>query len=111
MLNFGLEVSSEGRSALLTVRGDLDVQVAERVADELAKIESTEPELLVVDLSRLSFLDSSGMAVIAAAYGRAEKAGRRFAVVNPPPGVRRAFEMSRLDDVITVADELDAVYP
>jgi stage II sporulation protein AA (anti-sigma F factor antagonist) len=111
MLNFDLETSSEGKSALITVRGDFDLQVAESVAAELAEVESTGPELLVMDLSGLSFLDSSGMGVIAAAHSRAQAAGRRFAVVKPPYGVRRAFTLSGLDEVITVADDLAAIYP
>ncbi|MFL5868199.1 MAG: STAS domain-containing protein [Thermoleophilaceae bacterium] len=111
MLNFDLEVESQGSSTLIRVRGDFDVQVAEHVAERLTEIEASRPELLVMDLDGLSFLDSSGMGVIAAAHGRAQEAGRRFVVVNPPYGVRRAFEVSKLDDVITVAPDLAAVYP
>jgi stage II sporulation protein AA (anti-sigma F factor antagonist) len=95
----------------VTVRGDFDLQVAERVADELTQLESAEPELLVMDLSGLSFLDSSGMGVIAAAHGRAEAAGWRFVVVRPPAGVRRAFELSGFDEVVTVVDDVATVYP
>jgi anti-sigma B factor antagonist len=111
VVNFDLETESEGTSTLVTVRGDFDVQVAEHVAERLGEIEASQPELLVMDLSRLSFLDSSGMGVIAAAHGRATTAGRRFVVVNPPYGVRRAFEVSALDEVITVVKELAEVYP
>ena len=111
MLNFDLETEREGTSALVTVRGDFDVQVAEQVAERLADVEESEPELLVMDLSGLSFLDSSGMGVIAAAHARARSAGRRFVVVNPPYGVRRAFEISALDEVIPIAEDVAAVYP
>jgi anti-sigma B factor antagonist len=111
MLNFDLEASSRGESALVMIRGDFDVQVAEGVAAKLAEVEATGPELLVLDLSRLSFLDSTGMGVIAATHARAEAAGRRFVVVNPPYGVKRAFALSKLDEVITIVDELASVYP
>lgn len=111
MLNFDLQTESDRKSTLVTLRGDFDVQVAQHVAERLTEIEAEEPELLVMDLSRLSFLDSSGMGVIAATHGRARAAGRRFVVVNPPYGVRRAFEISELDKVIPVADDLAAVYP
>jgi stage II sporulation protein AA (anti-sigma F factor antagonist) len=111
VLNFDLSTETEGKSVLVTVRGDLDVQVAGRVAEEIARLEESHPELLVLDLSGLSFLDSSGMGVIAAAHGRAVETGRRFYVVNPPPGVRRAFELSTLDQVIDVVDDLASVYP
>jgi anti-sigma B factor antagonist len=111
VLNFDLQTETEGSSALVRIRGDLDLQVVDQVADALARIESDEPELLVIDLSRLSFMDSTGMGVIAAAHIRATDAGRRFAVVMPPAGVKQAFERTKLTDVITTTDDLASVYP
>ena len=111
MLNFDLQTETKGSSALVTVRGDLDLQVVDRVAAELTRIESGEPELLVVDLSGLSFMDSTGMGVIAAAHARARDAGRRFVIVTPPAGVRQAFEQSGLSEVITTTEDLASVYP
>jgi anti-sigma B factor antagonist len=111
MLNFDLETETEGSSALVRIRGDLDLQVVDRVIDALSAIESDNPELLVVDLSRLSFMDSTGMGAIAAANVRAIEVGRRFVIVRPPAGVRQAFDRTRLDEVITVTDDLASVYP
>ena len=111
MLNFELAVETEGTSALVTIRGDLDLQVAERVAQELTGIEASEPEVLVLDLHGLTFLDSSGMGVIAAAHARATAAGRRFALVAPRPLVIRAFEVSGLADTVTMLDDVGEVYP
>jgi anti-anti-sigma factor len=66
--------------------------------------------LLVLDLSGLSFMDSSGMGVVAAAHARAVEAGRRFVVVGPPFSVRRAFEISNLHEVITIVADLESAY-
>ena len=109
MLNFELESRVEGDRAIVTVRGDFDLQVAQRVVEELAKVEAGEPGLVIIDLSRVSFLDSAGMGVIAAAQARATEVGRDLVVVRPPYSVRRAFEVSGFGDVITVVDEIDAI--
>ena len=111
MLNFDLETETEGSSALIRIRGDLDLQVVDQVTDALTRIESEEPELLVIDLSRLTFMDSSGMGTVAAAHIRALDAGRRFAIVRPPAGVRQAFDRTGLNEVIKVTDDLDSIYP
>jgi anti-sigma B factor antagonist len=111
VLNFDLETETNGSSALVRIRGDLDLQVVDRVTEVLTRIESDEPDLLVIDLGRLTFMDSTGMGMIAAAHIRARDAGRRFAVVRPPAGVRQAFDRTKLDEVITVADDLASVYP
>ena len=111
MLNFDLETETEGSSALIRIRGDLDLQVVEQVTDALTRIESEEPELLVIDLSRVTFMDSSGMGTVAAAHIRALEAGRRFAIVRPPAGVRQAFDRTGLNEVIKVTDDLASIYP
>ena len=111
MLNFDLESERDGSSALIRIRGDFDLQVVDQVTEALTRIESEGPELLVVDLTRLSFMDSTGMGAVAAAHIRARQAGRRFAVVQPPAGVRQAFDRTRLDEVITITDDLASVYP
>jgi anti-sigma B factor antagonist len=111
VLNFGLDSEAQGESALVTIRGDFDLQVAEQVSDELNRVESNRPRRLVIDLRRLSFMDSSGMAVVAAAHTRALDAGREFVLVRPLGGVMRAFQISRLADHITMVDDLSEVYP
>ena len=111
MLNFDLATETEGSSALVTIRGDLDIQVVDQVTEALTEIESGQPGLLVIDLSRLTFMDSSGMGAVAAAHVRALEAGRRFALVRPPGGVRQAFDRTRLDEVIEITDDLASIYP
>jgi anti-sigma B factor antagonist len=111
VLNFELETETDGGSALVRIRGDLDLQVVDQVTEAFTRIEEGRPDLLAVDLSRLTFMDSSGMGTIAAAHVRALEAGRQFAVVRPPAGVRQAFDRTRLDEVIAIADDLASVYP
>ena len=111
MLNFDISTESEGDSALVRFTGDLDIQVAERAAEAVERVEASKPTLLVIDLSGLSFMDSSGMAVVAAAHARALEVDRRFVIVNPRAGVRRAFEVSGLDQAVETVDELASVYP
>jgi stage II sporulation protein AA (anti-sigma F factor antagonist) len=109
VLNFEVESRIESDRAIVAVRGDFDLQVAERVVAELTKVEKSAPALLVVDLSGLSFMDSSGMGVVAAAHARAVEAGRRIVFVRPPYTVRRAFELSGFGEVIAVVNDLDSI--
>jgi anti-sigma B factor antagonist len=111
LLNFDLQSETTGDNVLVTVRGDFDVQVAARATDELTAIEAGEPGSLVIDMRDVSFMDSSGMGVVAGAHARATAAGRRFAVVGPPAGVRHAFGISGLDEVLLIVDEVEQVYP
>jgi anti-sigma B factor antagonist len=111
VLNFELETESQGTSSLMRIRGDLDLQVVDQVTEAFTRVEEAGPALLAVDLSGVTFMDSSGMGTIAAAHIRANEAGCRFAIVRPPAGVRQAFDRTRLDEVITISDDLAAIYP
>jgi anti-anti-sigma factor len=107
---FDVTSETKDQSALVTLTGDFDLQVAGHVAEELTRVEAAASELLVLDLSKLSFMDSSGMGVVAAAHARALDAGRRFVVVRPPFTVRRAFELSNLNQVITIVEDVESAY-
>ena len=107
MLNFNLRTERRGDSVVVGLDGDVDIQVAEQVRADLAEIESTNPAVLVLDLSRPTFLDSAGMALIAAAYGRAQEDGRRLVVVRPRLGVDQAFKVSGVEQFFEMADDVD----
>jgi anti-anti-sigma factor len=111
VLNFDLDSETSDENVLVKIRGDLDVQVAARATGALTELEAGEPSSLVIDLREVSFMDSSGMAVIASAHARATAAGRRFAVVAPPAGVRHAFEISGLEEMIPIVDDPTRVHP
>jgi anti-anti-sigma factor len=89
----------------LVVSGELDLATAPMLSDALAR--STQPVL--VDLSNLTFIDSSGLNVLianAAALTRARD--RDVAVLVVPHGaVRRVFELTALDEVFELVDTLD----
>jgi anti-sigma B factor antagonist len=107
VLNFNLRTERRGDSVVVGLDGDVDIQVADRLRADLAEIESAQPRVLVLDLSKTTFLDSAGMALIAAAHGRAQDEGRRLVVVRPRLGVDQAFKVSGVEDVFEMADDID----
>jgi anti-anti-sigma factor len=107
MLNFNLRTERRGDSVVIGLDGDVDIQVAQQVRDELTEIEASSPRILVLDLSRTTFLDSAGMALIAAAHGRALDEGRRLVVVRPRLGVDQAFAISGVEEIFEMADDVD----
>jgi anti-sigma B factor antagonist len=77
--------------------GELDMSRALLLEQELRAIETGEPEGIVVDLSDLDFVDSSGLARLMAARRRAERGGCRFVLVQGSHAVRRLLTLSALD--------------
>ncbi|MGZ4114191.1 MAG: STAS domain-containing protein [Actinomycetota bacterium] len=93
-----IEVSAEAGAdvAIVTVSGDLDLSTAPELDRSLTGVQANGRPV-VLDLRRVSFMDSSGLRVILAADARARSAGTRLVLVEGPPGVQRVFQLTLLD--------------
>jgi anti-sigma B factor antagonist len=67
---------------------------------------------VLVDLSAVDYIDSSGIASLVEAFQKAKKAGTGFALASPNPAALRVLELARLDRVFrifaTLEEALDA---
>ena len=106
-----LEVRTEDRNGLVHVAlvGELDLSTVAKVQEELRKIEEGEPPTLVMDLSKLTFLDSTGLRCIITADERARESGRRMVIVRGPDPVQRVFAITRLEERLEMVDDAGAV--
>jgi anti-anti-sigma factor len=73
--DFELSVRAEPHGTVVTVSGELDVASSHELERELARQETA---LVVVDLRRLTFIDSTGLGVLVRAHQRAQEQGRRI---------------------------------
>ena len=103
--HFLVEAREEGRARVLKLSGELDV--ASSGALEQSVEEVSDYDLLVVDLSELEFIDSTGLSVLVAAHQRAVAAGREFCLVQGPAQVQRLLALTGLEERLMVADTLE----
>jgi anti-anti-sigma factor len=106
-----LEVRTEDRDGFVHVAlmGELDLSTVAKVQEELRKIEAGSPPTLVVDLSKLTFLDSTGLRCIVTADERAREEGRRMVIVRGPDPVQRVFAITRLEERLEMVDDAGTV--
>jgi anti-sigma B factor antagonist len=106
-----LDVMSEDRDGLVHVAlvGELDLSTVAKVQEELRRVEASSPATLVVDLSKLTFLDSTGLRCIVTADERARAEGRRIVIVRGPDAVQRVFAITRLEERLEMVDDVDSV--
>ena len=106
-----VEVMSEDRDGLVHVAlvGELDLSTVAKVQEELRRVEASSPATLVVDLSKLTFLDSTGLRCIVTADERARAEGRRIVIVRGPDAVQRVFAITRLEERLEMVDDVDSV--
>jgi len=92
------------RTAEVVLTGELDISTYDDARRRLEDAERDGPELLVVDLAGLQFVDSTGVRLILAADERARRAGRRVALRLGDGIARRVFSALGLLDRFAVLD-------
>ena len=95
-------------SNVLPLEGEIDLHVSPRVAESLRTMIERKPNRLVVDLSGVSYIDSSGLAVLIEAMQNVEAYGGRFFLAGLQEKVRPIFEIARLDQVFIIFPHVDA---
>lgn len=105
------ETSERDDQVLVALRGELDLSTADKVDRELRRVEEIDPPVVVLDLSGLTFLDSTGLRLIVTADQRARQADRRLAVVKGPATVQRVFSITKLDERLDMVDDASGLSP
>ena len=95
-----VEVRPSGGVTLVELEGDLDVSTAETLRQELIKLDLDAGIEVRVNLSRLDFLDSSGMGVLVNACRRVRRSGGSFTTVCAAGNARRVLEITGLADYL-----------
>jgi len=99
----------EGGRLRLALAGELDLYTSTALDDALVEAEGEGWPLLVIDLTGLQFMDSSGLRLIVRTHARAGEWGRRVVVVNGPDTVARVFSATSLDRELEIVASLDAL--
>ncbi|MBA3327201.1 MAG: STAS domain-containing protein [Solirubrobacterales bacterium] len=94
-----LTIRSERQDSthVVAVVGELDLATAQRVEDELQAVEATDVEQVIVDLAGLTFVDSSGLHLIARAEERCRTKGKRLVLRHGTPQIQRVFALADAD--------------
>jgi anti-anti-sigma factor len=87
--------------------GELDVGVYDQVSDALQELQRDDPrtETLVIDLRELTFMDSTGVRLIAEAHRRSQRDGHRLTVVPGSGQPSRVIQLLKLDGHVEMVSD------
>ena len=102
-----LSTSAVGDLAVVTVGGEVDLDTASQLGDHaLDAVRDVSPHV-VLDLTGVTFMDSTGLKVLLSVQRRAELAGGSFGVAGPSRSVRKILALTGLDQTFAIYDTVD----
>jgi stage II sporulation protein AA (anti-sigma F factor antagonist) len=101
-----LTVRSDREGDVHTIRlaGELDLATAQDVQRELERVEQTDAASIVLDLSDLTFMDSTGVRLLVSAHARSRAGADRLTLRRGGPAVQRVMQLSGVDVLLPFAD-------
>lgn len=103
-----IDMPTPDRPNVLPLKGEIDLHVSPRIATSLGAMVEEKPKTLVVDLSEVSYIDSSGLAILIEGMQSVEAYGGKFALAGLQENVRPIFEIARLDQVFRIFPDVEA---
>jgi anti-sigma B factor antagonist len=97
----------DDRTTIVSVDGEIHVSTAPEFSGVLSAAVAGGRTSLVLDLTGVTFIDSTGLSILLNALRRVTRAGGRMALVCSNPTVLRLFEITRLDSTFDIHAELE----
>lgn len=91
----------------ITLAGEIDLARSPELRLRLREEVDGSPRRLVIDLAKVTYMDSSGVATLVEALQRSKARGCRLLLAGLQPKVRSIFAISRLDTVFEIKATLD----
>jgi anti-anti-sigma factor len=108
-MDLDLSTSHDQDRAVVSVGGEVDLETASQLGDHaLAALQDVSPHL-VLDLTGVTFMDSTGLKVLLSIQRRADLAGGSFALAGAGNSVRKVLSLTGLDQTFAIYETLSDV--
>jgi len=101
-----VNIQTNASSTIVAPSGDIDLSCSRELQSHLKKAMETKPKLVVVDLGKVPYMDSSGVATLVEAMQISRKQSTKLVLCGMQDKVRSIFEIARLDRVFTIVPDL-----
>jgi anti-anti-sigma factor len=101
---FRMSSQRDGDTHTIRLFGELDLATVDAVQHELERVEGTDAPAIVVDLSGLAFMDSTGVRLLVGAHARSRTHADRLTLLRGSAAVQHVLAVAGLDDQLPFAD-------
>jgi anti-anti-sigma factor len=107
VIEFGaLKITTErdGGVAAICVSGELDLATVESLQRELERFEASDAYSIILDLSGLTFMDSTGVRLLLNAHARSRADSNRLTMLRGSAAVQRVLQITGVADLLPFTD-------
>jgi anti-sigma B factor antagonist len=97
-----VDVRDEAGHKVLAATGEIDVHTASRLRDRLADVIASGERTLIVDLTGVDFLDSTGLGVLVGGLNKVQEVDGSLSLVCPHASLLKLFTITGLDQVFVI---------
>ncbi len=102
--SIAVDISFLEDGVLLAPKGEIDLSRSPALRQTITRVQEDRPRRLVIDLSGVPYMDSSGVATLIEAMRTAQESDGQLIICGLQDKVRSIFEIARLDMVFTIAE-------
>lgn len=106
--SFRVDVERRGDSAVVSLIGSCEMLESERLTECMVTLAQESTKVIAVDLSRLEFIESTGLGAIIAGHLRLRHHQGELRLVGPQKPILRLLELTRLTQLFHVYPSVDA---
>jgi anti-sigma B factor antagonist len=97
-----VETAMNNAGVVVSLAGEIDLTSVQRLERQLAAAQAGDAHNVVVDLTGVQFIDSTGLRALLSAKRRANDAGRELLLRNPQAQVQRLFEIAGMVELLSL---------
>ena len=102
------QIDNEGRFTIILLSGDVDLQYSPEAREQILKYLNSAHHVMV-DLSGVNYIDSSGVASLVEGYQVAKSKNLQFGLLGVSETAMQVLQLARLDQVFPIYQSMDDV--
>lgn len=104
------QIDAEQRGVILKASGEIDLDTSAFLKEQLHELIDAQKGVIVLDLSDVAFIDSSGLGALILSYRAAQERGIDLKVSSPRPQVLKVMQITGLDRVFDICNDAQEAF-
>ncbi|MCG6141157.1 anti-sigma factor antagonist [Leptospira bourretii] len=102
-----LKLNATGKIKTIEIAGKFDIESTEEFESIFAKLIEPNPSIVSIDMSRLDYIDSSGIGSLIKSLNSLKNKKGKLILVGMKPMIMNVFKLAKLDMFFEIMNEMD----